>query len=70
MHGTYQDLKVWRRAMDHVLVVIAVPVRFPSKKSMAWTSQMRPAGSVYPRQYRRGQSGVFPAKSGYRCYSM
>jgi four helix bundle protein len=59
MHGTYQDLKVWRRPMDHVLVVIAVPVRFPSKKSMAWTSQMRPAAVSIPGNIAEGKVAFF-----------
>lgn len=45
--------------MDHVLVVIAVPVRFPSKKSMAWTSQMRPAAVSVPSNIAEGKVAFF-----------
>jgi hypothetical protein len=45
--------------MDHVLVVIAVPVRFPSKKSMAWTSQMRPAAVSIPSNIAEGKVAFF-----------
>jgi hypothetical protein len=32
MHGTYEDLKVWRRAMDLVVQVYRSTVRFLDRK--------------------------------------
>jgi hypothetical protein len=54
MHGTYKDLKVWRRAMDLVLEVYRCTSSFPKQEIYSLTSQMRRAGSFGPKQYRRG----------------
>ena len=43
MDGTYEDLKVWRRAMDLVLEVYSTTSSFPRHEVYGLTSQMRRA---------------------------
>jgi hypothetical protein len=48
MQGTYEDLKVWRRAMDLVLEVYRSTGSFPKQEMYGLTSQMRRAAVSVP----------------------
>jgi four helix bundle protein len=61
MHGTYEDLKVWRRAMDLVLEVYRCTSSFPKHEMYGITSQMRRAAVSVPSNIAEGK-GRFSRK--------
>src|SRR6266849_4873712 len=61
MHGTYEDLKVWRRAMDLVLEVYRCTSSFPKQEIYGLTSQMRRAAVSVPSNIAEGK-GRFSRK--------
>lgn len=61
MQGTYEDLKVWRRAMDLVLEVYRNTSSFPKQEIYGLTSQMRRAEVSIPSNIAEGQ-GRFSGK--------
>jgi four helix bundle protein len=61
MHGTYEDLKVWRRAMDLVLEVYRCTGSFPKQEIYGLTSQMRRAAVSVPSNIAEGK-GRFSRK--------
>jgi len=69
MHGTYEDLKVWRLAMDLVLEVYCTTSSFPKHEIYGLTSQMRRAAVSIPVISPRAR-GVFRAKNYYSFYTM
>jgi four helix bundle protein len=61
MPGTYEDLKVWRRAMDLVLEVYRSTSTFPKQEIYGLTSQMRRAAVSVPSNIAEGK-GRFSRK--------
>ena len=61
MLGTYEDLKVWRRAMDLVLEVYRSTSSFPRQEIYGLTSQMRRAAVSVPSNIAEGK-GRFSRK--------
>ncbi|MGA8762571.1 MAG: four helix bundle protein [Candidatus Sulfotelmatobacter sp.] len=61
MHGTYEDLKAWRRAMDLVLEVYRSTSSFPRQEIHGLTSQMRRAAVSVPSNIAEGK-GRFSRK--------
>ena len=59
--GTYEDLKVWRRAMDLVLCVYRATAAFPKQEVYGLTSQMRRAAVSVPSNIAEGK-GRFSRK--------
>ncbi len=55
MQGTYEDLKVWRRAMDLVLEVYRSTGSFPKQEIYGLTSQMRRAAVSVPSNIAEGK---------------
>ena len=61
MQGTYEDLKVWRRAMDLVLEGYRSTSSFPKQETYGLTSQMRRAAVSVPSNIAEGK-GRFSRK--------
>lgn len=61
MHGTYEDLMVWRRAMDLVLEVYRCTGSLPKQEVYGLTSQMRRAAVSVPSNIAEGK-GRFSRK--------
>src|ERR1039458_4374064 len=61
MQGTYEDLKVWRRAMDLVLEGYRSTSSFPKQETYGRTSQMRRAAVSVPSNIAEGK-GRFSRK--------
>jgi four helix bundle protein len=61
VQGTYEDLKVWRRAMDLVLEVYRCTSSFPKQEIYGLTSQMRRAAVSVPSNIAEGK-GRFSRK--------
>ncbi len=61
MQGTYEDMKVWRRAMDLVLEVYRSTSSFPRQEIYGLTSQMRRAAVSVPSNIAEGK-GRFSRK--------
>ncbi len=61
MHGTCEDLKVWRRAMDLVLEVYRSTNSFPKQEIYGLTSQMRRSAVSIPSNIAEGK-GRFSRK--------
>ena len=61
VHGTYEDLIVWRRAMDLVLEVYRCTASFPKQEIYGLTSQMRRAAVSVPSNIAEGK-GRFSRK--------
>jgi|SRR5208282_2750693 len=61
MQGTYEDLKVWRRAMDLVLEVYRSTSLFPKQEIYGLTSQMRRSAVSVPSNIAEGK-GRFSRK--------
>jgi four helix bundle protein len=61
MHGTYEDLKVWRRAMDLVFEVYRGTTAFPKQEMYGLTSQMRRSAVSVPSNIAEGK-GRFSRK--------
>jgi four helix bundle protein len=61
MQGTYEDLKVWRRAMDLVVEVYRSTSSFPKQEMYGLTSQMRRAAVSVPSNIAEGK-GRFSRK--------
>jgi four helix bundle protein len=59
MHGTYEDLKVWRRAMDLVLEVYRSTSTFPKQEIYGLTSQMRRAAVSVPSNIAEGKGRFY-----------
>jgi four helix bundle protein len=59
--GTYEDLKVWRRAMDLVLEVYRCTALFPKQEIYGLTSQMRRCAVSVPSNIAEGK-GRFSRK--------
>jgi four helix bundle protein len=59
--GTYEDLRVWRRAMDMVLQVYRCTAAFPRQEIYGLTSQMRRAAVSVPSNIAEGK-GRFSRK--------
>lgn len=59
--GTYEDLKVWRRAMDLVLCVYRCTGLFPKQEIYGLTSQMRRSAVSVPSNIAEGK-GRFSRK--------
>jgi four helix bundle protein len=53
--GTYEDLKVWRRAMDLVLSVYRCTSSFPKQEVYGLTSQMRRSAVSVPSNIAEGK---------------
>ena len=53
--GTYEDLKVWRRAMDLVLQVYRSTGSFPRQEIYGLTSQMRRSAVSVPSNIAEGK---------------
>ncbi len=53
--GTYEDLKVWRRAMDLVLGVYRITGSFPRHEIYGLTSQMRRSAVSIPSNIAEGK---------------
>ena len=53
--GTYEDLKVWRRAMDLVVDVYRSTGSFPRQEIYGLTSQMRRASVSIPSNIAEGK---------------
>jgi hypothetical protein len=62
MHGTYEDLKVWRRAMDLVLEVYRSTNTFPKHEIYGLTSQMRRAAVSVPSNIAEGKGRLLPQR--------
>ncbi len=69
MHGTDQDLKVLASRDGPCTGGYRSTSPIPKQEIYGLDQSDEACGSVRPKQYRRRQSGVFPARSGYRCYS-
>jgi four helix bundle protein len=61
MHGTYEDLNVWRCAMDLVLEVYRATGSFPRQEIYGLTSQMRRSAVSVPSNIAEGK-GRFSRK--------
>ena len=61
VQGTYEDLKVWRRAMDLVLEVYRSTSSFPMQELYGLTSQMRRSAVSVPSNIAEGK-GRFSRK--------
>jgi len=59
--GTYEDLRVWRRAMDLVLEVYRYNALFPKQEIYGLTSQMRRSAVSVPSNIAEGK-GRFSRK--------
>ena len=59
--GTYEDLRVWRRAMDLVLEVYRCTALFPKQEIYGLTSQMRRSAVSVPSNIAEGK-GRFSRK--------
>ena len=59
--GTYEDLKVWRRAMDLVLCIYRCTASFPKHELYGLTSQMRRSAVSIPSNIAEGK-GRFSRK--------
>jgi len=59
--GTYEDLRVWRRAMDLVLEVYRYTALFPKQEIYGLTSQMRRSAVSVPSNIAEGK-GRFSRK--------
>src|SRR5260370_14433262 len=55
MYGTYEDLKVWRRAMDLLLEVYRCTSSFPKQEIYGLTSQMRRSAVSIPSNIAEGK---------------
>ncbi len=55
--GTYEDLAVWRRAMDLVLQVYRGTASFPRQELYGLTSQMRRSAVSVPSNIAEGKGG-------------
>lgn len=53
--GTYEDLRVWRRAMDLVLSVYRCTSSFPKQEVYGLTSQMRRSAVSVPSNIAEGK---------------
>ena len=53
--GTYEDLKVWRRAMDLVLSIYRCTAAFPKREVYGLTSQMRRSAVSVPSNIAEGK---------------
>jgi four helix bundle protein len=53
--GTYEDLKVWRRAMDLVLSIYRCTSFFPKQEIYGLTSQMRRSAVSVPSNIAEGK---------------
>jgi four helix bundle protein len=53
--GTYEDLRVWRRAMDLVLCVYRFTNSFPKQEVYGLTSQMRRSAVSVPSNIAEGK---------------
>jgi four helix bundle protein len=53
--GTYEDLRVWRRAMDLVLCVYRCTSSFPKQEIYGLTSQMRRSAVSIPSNIAEGK---------------
>jgi four helix bundle protein len=53
--GTYEDLSVWRRAMDLVLCVYRCTSSFPKQEIYGLTSQMRRSAVSIPSNIAEGK---------------
>jgi four helix bundle protein len=54
-NGTYEDLKVWRLAMDLVLEIYRYTASFPKQEIYGLTSQMRRAAVSIPSNIAEGK---------------
>src|ERR1700732_2535215 len=61
MQGTYEDLVVWRRAMDLVLEIYRCTGSFPKQEIYGLTSQMRRSAVSVPSNIAEGK-GRFSRK--------
>src|ERR1700685_1082604 len=61
MQGTYEDLKVWRLAMDLVLEIYRSTSSFPRQEIYGLTSQMRRSAVSVPSNIAEGK-GRFSRK--------
>jgi four helix bundle protein len=59
MPGTYEDLKVWRRAMDLVLEIYRSTSSFPKQEIYGLTSQMRRAAVSIPSNIAEGKGRFY-----------
>lgn len=59
--GNYEDLRVWRRAMDMVIEIYRVTKTFPTEELYGLTSQMRRAAVSIPSNIAEGK-GRFSSK--------
>jgi four helix bundle protein len=53
--GTYEDLKVWRRAMDLVVCIYRCTASFPRQEVYSLTSQMRRSAVSVPSNIAEGK---------------
>jgi four helix bundle protein len=53
--GTYEDLKVWRRAMDLVVSIYRCTSTFPKQEVYGLTSQMRRSAVSIPSNIAEGK---------------
>ena len=53
--GTYEDLKVWRRAMDLVVSIYRCTSSFPKQEVYGLTSQMRRSAVSIPSNIAEGK---------------
>src|SRR5579872_219204 len=57
--GTYEDLKVWRRAMDLVVQVYRCTASFPKHEIYGLTSQMRRSAVSVPSNIAEGKGRFY-----------
>jgi four helix bundle protein len=57
--GTYEDLKVWRRAMDLVVQVYRYTASFPKHEIYGLTSQMRRSAVSVPSNIAEGKGRFY-----------
>jgi four helix bundle protein len=57
--GTYEDLKVWRRATDLVLCVYRCSGSFPKQEVYGLTSQMRRSAVSIPSNIGEGKGRLY-----------
>lgn len=55
MSGTYEDLKVWQKAMELVYSVYELTQRFPKDEQYGLTSQIRRAAVSVPSNVAEGK---------------